>query len=458
MSVLIIGAGEVGFMIAKRLTEENIDVYIVEKDEAKVNNLSQMLDAQIIWGSGSSIRTLKKANVEHAEMLIAVTDSDEVNLVAAFIAGSFANIPAKIVRIRNKEYESSRKIFEEDYLDIDLIINPEQEAASIIMNILDIPGCQDAVRVADGRIRLGGFKIGASSPLVYRSLQEISTSSDTNGMNFLIAAILRQMNLLIPKGSDKILPGDRVYVVLDQGDNKEILSFMGTYRKPMQNLIIYGGSITGETLASNLEHRNVNVKLIEHDEKRCIELSERLSSTTVLNIPSVNRDLLEAERISDQDAFIAVSNDEEANILSSLLAKRIGCPHVIALVNNTDYVSLVSDIGVDAVVNPRMAAVAKILQFIRKGKIFSMTSLSDIEAEVLEVEAMETSDLVERPIKKIKWPKDAIIAGVIRGGEGKVIAPKGDTVIDPGDRVIIFAKRGTMPKVEKVLSVKLNYF
>ena len=232
MSVLIIGAGEVGFMIAKRLTEENIDVYIVEKDEAKVNNLSQMLDAQIIWGSGSSIRTLKKANVEHAEMLIAVTDSDEVNLVAAFIAGSFANIPAKIVRIRNKEYESSRKIFEEDYLDIDLIINPEQEAASIIMNILDIPGCQDAVRVADGRIRLGGFKIGASSPLVYRSLQEISTSSDTNGMNFLIAAILRQMNLLIPKGSDKILPGDRVYVVLDQGDNKEILSFMGTYRKP----------------------------------------------------------------------------------------------------------------------------------------------------------------------------------------------------------------------------------
>lgn len=458
MSVLIIGAGEVGFMIAKRLTEENIDVYIVEKDEAKVNNLSQMLDAQIIWGSGSSIRTLKKANVEHAEMLIAVTDSDEVNLVAAFIAGSFANIPAKIVRIRNKEYESSRKIFEEDYLDIDLIINPEQEAASIIMNILDIPGCQDAVRVADGRIRLGGFKIGASSPLVYRSLQEISTSSDTNGMNFLIAAILRQMNLLIPKGSDKILPGDRVYVVLDQGDNKEILSFMGTYRKPMQNLIIYGGSITGETLASNLEHRNVNVKLIEHDEKRCIELSERLSSTTVLNIPSVNRDLLEAERISDQDALIAVSNDEEANILSSLLAKRIGCPHVIALVNNTDYVSLVSDIGVDAVVNPRMAAVAKILQFIRKGKIFSMTSLSDIEAEVLEVEAMETSDLVERPIKKIKWPKDAIIAGVIRGGEGKVIAPKGDTVIDPGDRVIIFAKRGTMPKVEKVLSVKLNYF
>jgi len=458
MSVLIIGAGEVGFMIAKRLTEENIDVYIVEKDEAKVNNLSQMLDAQIIWGSGSSIRTLKKANVEHAEMLIAVTDSDEVNLVAAFIAGSFANIPAKIVRIRNKEYESSRKIFEEDYLDIDLIINPEQEAASIIMNILDIPGCQDAVRVADGRIRLGGFKIGASSPLVYRSLQEISTSSDTNGMNFLIAAILRQMNLLIPKGSDKILPGDRVYVVLDQGDNKEILSFMGTYRKPMQNLIIYGGSITGESLASNLEHRNVNVKLIEHDEKRCIELSERLSSTTVLNIPSVNRDLLEAERISDQDAFIAVSNDEEANILSSLLAKRIGCPHVIALVNNTDYVSLVSDIGVDAVVNPRMAAVAKILQFIRKGKIFSMTSLSDIEAEVLEVEAMETSDLVERPIKKIKWPKDAIIAGVIRGGEGKVITPKGDTVIDPGDRVIIFAKRGTMPKVEKVLSVKLNYF
>ncbi len=458
MSVLIIGAGEVGFMIAKRLTEENIDVYIVEKDEAKVNKLSQMIDVQVVWGSGSSIKTLKKANVEHAEMLIAVTDSDEVNLVAAFIAGSFADIPAKIVRIRNKEYESSRKIFEEEYLDIDLIINPEQEAANTIMNIIDIPGCQDAVRVAEGRIRLGGFRIGPNSPLVYKTLQEISTSSNTNGMNFLIAAILRQMNLLIPKGGDKILPGDRVYVVLDQGDNREILTFMGAYRKPMQNIMIYGGSITGEMLASTLESKNVSVKLIEHDEKRCIELSERLSRTTVLNIPAMNRDLLEAERVSNQDVFIAVSNDEEANILSSLLAKRIGCPHVISQVNNTDYVSLVSDIGVDVVVNPRMAAVAKILQFIRKGKIFSMTSLSDIEAEVLEVEAMETSDLVERPIKDIKWPKDAIIAGVIRGGEGRVIAPKGDTVIDPGDRVIIFAKRGTMPKVEKVLSVKLNYF
>ncbi|HOO38114.1 MAG TPA: Trk system potassium transporter TrkA [Deltaproteobacteria bacterium] len=456
MSVLIVGAGDVGFMIAKRLTEEDIDVYVVEKDEAKVAKLSQMLDAQVIWGSGSSIKTLKKANIEHAEMLIAVTDSDEVNLVASFIAGSFSDIPTKIVRIRGKEYESARKIFEKEYLDIDLIINPELEATHTIENILDIPGSQDSVSVADGRIRLGGFRINEDSALVNKNLQEISTSS--SGVSFLIASILRQGELLIPKGKDRIEKGDRVYVVLDQEDNREILTWMGANTRPTHNVMIYGGSITGEMLATRLERKNMNIKLIEHDEKRCIELSEKLSRTTVLNSPTMNRELLESERTSEQDAFIAVSNDEEANILSSLLAKRIGNRHVISLVNNIDYVSLVSDIGVDAVVNPRMVAVARILQFIRKGKIFSITSLSDVEAEVVEVEAMETSDLVERPIKDIKWPRDAIIAGVIRGGQGRVIVPRGDTVIDPGDRVIIFAKRGVMPKVEKVLSVKLNYF
>ncbi len=456
MSVLIVGAGDVGFMIAKRLTEEDIDVYIVEKDEAKVAKLTQMLDAQVIWGSGSSIKTLKKANIEHAEMLIAVTDSDEVNLVASFIAGSFSDIPTKIVRIRGKEYESSKKIFEKEYLDIDLIINPELEATRTIVNILDIPGSQDAVSVADGRIRLGGFKIGGNSPLINKNLQEISMAG--TGVSFLITAILRQGRLLIPKGSDQILPGDRVYIVLDQEDNRDILSYLGSNARPTHNVMIYGGSITGEMLAEQLEKKNMNIKLIEHDEKRCIELSEKLSRTTVLNSPTMNRELLETERVAHQDAFIAVSNDEEANILSALLAKRIGNPHVISLVNNIDYISLVSDIGVDAVVNPRMVAVAKILQFIRKGKIFSITSLSDIEAEVVEVEAMETSDLVERPIKDIRWPRDAIIAGVIRGGQGRVIVPRGDTIIDPGDRVIIFAKRGAMPKVEQVLSVKLNYF
>lgn len=456
MSVLIIGAGDVGFMIAKRLSEENIDVYIVEKDEAKVAKLSQMLDAQVIWGSGSSLKTLKKANIEHTDMLIAVTDSDEVNLIASFIAGSFVDIPTRIVRIRSKEYEAANKIFEKEYLDIDLIINPELEATNTIENILDIPGSQDAVQIADGRVRLGGFKVTNGSPLINKNLIEIGQLF--TGITFLIAAILRQGTLLIPRGKDQILLGDRVYVVLDQGDNREILNCVGSCRKATHTVMIYGGSITGEMLAIRLEKKNMNVKLIEHDEKRCIELSEKLSKTTVLNSPTMNRELLETERISSQDAFVAVSNDEEANILSALLAKRMGNNHVMALINNIDYISLVSDIGVDAVINSRMAAVSKILQFIRKGKIFSVTSLSDIEAEVVEVEAMETSDLVEKPIKDIKWPKDAIIAGIIQGGQGKVVVPRGDAVIKPGDRVIIFAKRGVMPAVEKILSVKLTYF
>lgn len=456
MSVLIVGAGEVGFMIAKRLTEESIDVYLVEKDEAKVNKLSKMLDAKVIWGSGSSLRDLKKADLEHAEMLIAITDSDEVNLVAAYIAGSFSSIPTKIVRLRNPDYEAAGKIFEKERLDIDLIINPELEATVAIDNLLSIPGSQDTVQVADGRVRFGGFKVTPGSPLIDRNLIEISQSS--NSINLLIAAILRKGELLIPRGKDRILLGDRVYVVLDRHDNREILSFLRQTERPSRNVVIYGGSMTGEMLATRLEKKDCNVKLIEHSEERCVDLSEKLLRTTVLNLPAINRDLLEAERVPQHDAFVAVSDDEEANILSSLLAKRMGCPHVISVVNNLDYISLVSDIGVDAVVNPRMVAVAKILQFIRKGKIFSLTSLSDVDAEVIEVEAMETSDLVEHPIMDIKWPRDAIIAGVIDAERDSFTVPRGDTRINPGDRVIIFAKRGAMPAVEKILSVKLNYF
>ncbi len=456
MSVLIIGAGDVGYMIAKRLSEEDIDCYVVERDEAKISKLASMLDVKIIAGSGSNLKTLKKANLDHTEMLIAVTDSDEVNLVASFIAGTAADIPTKIARIRGREYNEVQDIFDKEHLDLDLIINPEQEATITIENLLDIPGSQDAVQVAEGRVRLAGFKVMPGSPLIDKELIEISANS--KGVHFLIAAILRNGKLLIPKGRDKVLRGDRIYIVLDQQDNREVLDFMGLNNRAAHNVMIYGGSITGEMLARRLEQRGLNVKLIEHDEDRCVELSEKLSRTTVLNCPSMNREMLENERVSDMDAFIAVSADEEANILSSLLAKRMGNPHVMAQVNNIDYISLVSDIGVDAVINPRMVAVAKILQFIRKGKIFSVTSLADIEAEVIEVEAMATSDLVERPLKDIRWPAGAIIAGVIRKGQGRVIVPSGDTIIDPGDRVIIFAKQGVMSKVEKLLSVKLNFF
>ncbi|MEA3222716.1 MAG: Trk system potassium transporter TrkA [Thermodesulfobacteriota bacterium] len=456
MNVLVIGAGDVGFMISRRLSEEGMNVFVVEKDEAKASKISQMLDVKVVLGSGASLKTLKEAGLEHTEMLIAVADLDEVNLVASFIAGAFANIPTKIVRIRGQEYNVAKKIFQKDYLDIDFIINPEQEAASTIDLLLEIPGSLDVIQVADGRVQLGGFKMGNGSPVVNRPLKDVT--AEAVGVNFLIASILRHDKLLIPRGKDHILPGDRVYVVLDKDNNKDVLSFMGLREKPAHNVMIYGGSITGEMLARRLERKGINVKLIEPDEGRCIILSETLSRTTVLNSPTVDKEMLSSERISDMDAFITTSDDEEANILSALLAKRMGNPHVIALVNNMDYVSLVSDIGVDAVINPRIVAVSRILQFIRKGKIFSITSLSDIDAEVIEVEAMETSDLVDRPIKNINWPNGAIIAGIIRRGQGRVIFPSGSTVIDPGDRVVIFANKRVIPKIEKILSVKPDYF
>ena len=454
MSIIIVGAGEVGFHIAGRLSMENRDVVLIEKDENVIKRIAGNLDVQIIHGSGSSPSILKKAGIDSSEVLIAVTNSDEVNMIACIIAASQANIPIKIARLRDIEYEKLYSTEGKEGLNIDCAINPERESVSNILKLLDVPEATYVHDFAEGKVRLVGFRIGENLPITHRKLIDIMKDYPDN--RFLIAAISRGASTIIPRGKDRILPGDHVFFVLQPKYMPTMLEIINKEGLKTKRVVIFGGGNIGFYLAEELEKRGINIKIIEEDKDRCVFLSEHLKSTVILHGNGTDQELLKEGGVRDSDAFIGVSNDDEANILVSLFAKRMGAKRVMAKLTNLSYLQLVSNLGIDVVISPRLSAVGSILHFIRKGRVLSVSEIGGEDAEAIEVIAMETSDLVNKPLKNIKFPSGSLVATVVRNDE--VIIPSGDTVIHPGDRVILFSLRSSIPKLEKVLTVKLEYF
>lgn len=454
MKVIIIGAGVVGYTIAQRLASEGQDVVVIEKDGTKVKEINDTLDVKVIEGNGSSPKVLKEAGIEHADMVLAVTDSDEVNMIACLIAGLQTKIPKRIARIRNPDYTGYPELFREGSLAIDFTINPAVAAAERILKIIDIPGATDVVDFAKGLIKLVGIRLDKGSKPVGKRLKELNELHPDNKV--LIASVYRGPETIVPDGGEVLREGDLVFVVTVSAGIASVLRFFGKGEEPGRKVMIVGGGGIGAYLAKKLEERNFIVKVIEKDAKRCSYLAEVLKKSLVLHGDGTDHELLKEEGIEDIDTFIAVTNDEEDNILISLLAKSMGVGRVITLIDKPEYVSLTSKIGVDVTVSPRLASVSSILQFVRRGKVISVTTLMGERMEAIETIAMETSDIVNKPLRDIKFPGGAIIGAVVRGGEA--IIPNGDTVIHSGDDVIIFALRGSVPKVEKSLMVKLEYF
>lgn len=454
MEILVIGAGEVGFNIAERLSKENKDVVIIDSSPENLERVCDSLDIKTVCGSGSNPKTLIEAGLKQAEMLIAVTDSDEVNMIACLIAGSQSNIPVKIARIRNPEYSENTTILDKDHLDIDLAISPEREAAKVILKMLDYPSAKSVFSFFEEKVKLFSLKIEAGSPLEGKTLQEVPFLHP--GEKVLIPAIFREGRIIIPKGKDVILAGDEVYAVTESEKVDEVIGLFGFPSEKTKRVMIAGGGKIGYYLASNLEKKGVHVKLVERNEARCEEIAGDLDKTIVLKGDTSDQSLLKEENISNIDCFIAVTNDDEANILSSLLAKQLGAKKVIVLVNKASYIPLMSTVGIDAAVSPRLSTVSGILQYVRKGKVLSVTSIHEEDAEAIEVIALETSDIVNKPLKDIKEPKGAIIGAIER--EGKVIIPKGDDMVLAGDRVLIFTLRASIQEVEKSLMVKVDFF
>ena len=454
MKAIIIGAGEVGYHIADSLSREGISTVVVDRNEERLLEISETLDIQTILGSGSSPDVLKRAGMDDADMVDAVTDSDETNMIACLLAATQSKVPVRIARIRNPELNGDSRLFKSDCLNIDLCINPEREAVKYMMDCLEFPGASEVFSFADGRIRMLGFTIDPNAAVVGKSL--IALRAIEPGFKVLITAMVRDEKFIVPKGDTVIEAGDYLFAVTDASRTRELLRFFGRDTEPPRRIIIIGGGNTGMMLAEQIEKKGISVKLIEKKRDKCELLAARLEKTIVLHGDGTSQDLLKEENIEETDFFIAVTNDEEANILGALLAKQLGARKVISLIRRIDYIPIVARVGIDGVINPRHAAISRILHFIRKGKIISAMPLRDERAEAFEFIALETSDITERPFKEIRFPEGTIVGAIVRGEE--IIIPAGESVILPGDHCVIFTPRSAIPDVEKLLTVKLEYF
>jgi len=453
MKVMIIGAGEVGFHLAIRLSRENQDVVVIDRSPEAVEQLSS-LDVQTFQGTGSDPEVLEEAGVRSAEVIVAVTDIDEVNMVACLIANALNRAATKIARIRSTALASFREIMSHDLLNISLVINPEEEVAKKVLKLLEVPGASDVVDLADGLVKLVGVRCSARSELSGIKLADLPGRPQSE--KFLVAAISRGEQLIIPRGQDKIMAGDLVYLIFQPKYLAEIMALFGTALISLKRVMIVGGGALGFHLASSLEKTDISIKIIERRQERCDFLVENLRRATVLKGDGTDQALLEEENITDTDALVAVTDDEEENVLISLLAQRMGVRQTITRISKFSYLPLVNAVGLERIISPRMSAANAILQSIRRGKILSVTQIKGEEAEVIESEALASSHLVGRPLAKLKFPAGAIIGAIIR--DGQLLVPGGESVIQPKDRVIIIARREAIPAVEKAGMVDLDHF
>lgn len=455
VSILIIGAGEMGYHLARRLTYEKQDVVIIDQNPERVNFISENLDVQALLGRGSSPGALQEANVQSAQMLVAVTDSDEVNLVACMMAGLMNPFLKKIARLRRLEDYERTDVAASKNFGIDLVISPEREAVSRLLQVLQVPSATDVVDFADGRIKLFGFHLGADSPLLGRSLMGLR--SEFSDKRFLIPAIFRGSEIIIPGGKDTLSALDIVYLLAATETIPDLMKIFGLKATPPKSFMILGASKVGVQIALGLERLGASrIRLVESNPVKCEEVAGLLDHTLVLKADTVDEEFLHSEGVEDTNVFLSMTEDDNHNALTALLAKRMGVPRVCALTNRVEYQRLLSTIGVDVVVNPRLAGASRILQFLRRGKVISVSMLPGEGVEAIEFEAMEMSQLVGRPLRKMRFPYGAILGAAQRGSE--FLIPDGETIIQPGDRVVVFARREAIPKIEKLVTVPIEYF
>ena len=452
MKIIIVGAGEVGYHIAQKLSEENQDVFLIDKDPEKVKRITENLDIQAVSGSGTSPQMLRDSGIVDAELLVAATDSDEVNLIACSLARHLSPHILKVARIRNPEYMEEKELLSQDLLAIDHIINPDSVMVETILSLMMVPEAADVIDFADGRVKLLGVTIEPDSPFVGRRLRSFS---GTEG-RLLVGAIVRGDQVIIPRGDDTLQAQDLAYLVGRTDELTDLFKLLDIQVEESRRVIIVGAGLTGTALATALDQTKINVKIIDKDNERCTRLAEEMERVIVINGDGSDRALLQEENISHCDFMVAITGDEESNILISLLAKGMGAKRTITAVSKFSYIPLVSAIGIDTVVSSRLSAVRAILQYIRKGKIISVAPLKGEHAEAIEAEALETSKIVNVPLSKVSFPKGALLGAIVRDGE--IIIPRGDSVVEPKDRLIIFTLREAVPKLEKLLTVRLEYF
>ena len=457
MKVIVCGAGQVGTSIVRHLASENNDVTVIDQSPELVRKIADSLDVQAMEGFASHPDVLEAAGARDADMIIAVTYSDEVNMIACQVAHSLFDVPTKIARVHHQSYLQPiwSDLFNRENMPIDAIISPELEVGRAVTRRLWVPGAFDMIPLADGKVRVIGVRCTTETPIVNTPLRQLTGLFPD--LNITIVGIMRDGKGFVPDADDEMLIGDEVYFVADANHVNRAMMAFGHEEATARRVVILGGGNIGRYIARELEdHPGVSAKIIEHGKARAEEIALELQRTVVLNGDALDPEILDEANVGSAEAVIAVTNEDEVNILASLLAKRAGCKRAITLINASNFSPLVSSLGIDVVVSPRAITVSTILQHIRRGRIRAVHSLGDGFGEIIDAEALETCGVVGRALKDVGFPEGVIIGAVVR--DGVVIVPDPTTVIKPKDRVVLFATSADVRKVEKMFSVGLEFF
>ncbi|MGF7162650.1 trk system potassium uptake protein TrkA [Rhodoligotrophos appendicifer] len=459
MKIIICGAGQVGRGIAERLAREDNDVTIIDVSPKLIQAVTDALDVRGFVGHGSHPDILEQAGARDADMIIAVTMVDEVNMMACQIAHSLFDIPTKIARVRAQTYLDPkwRTLYSRSNLPIDVIISPETAVGEMVLRRLNLPGAFEAVHFVEEQVIAMAIRLRDNCPVVDTPLRQLTELFPD--LQATVVSIVRNGKLFVPHGTDQMLIGDDIYVIADRSQAERVLGLFGHEEKPARRVVIAGGGNIGLYVATKLEERQgrgVHVKIIEINRERASLIAEDLQRTLVLHGSSMEQELLREAGAQEADAFVALTNDDKVNILSAVLAKHEGAQQSFCLVSSPDFNPVLNTFGIDAYISPRAVTVSSILRHVRRGRIRGVHPVQNGEGEVLEVEALETSPVVGKPLREADLPDGVRIGAIVRNG--KVSIPNGATEIKPRDRIVIFALAGMVRDVEHLFRVSLEYF
>lgn len=458
MRVIICGAGQVGYGIAERLAAEDNDVSVIDTSAKLIQRVRDTLDVRGFVGHGSHPDVLAAAGANDADMIIALTLYDEVNMTACQVAHSLFEVPTKIARVRSQTYLQPhyRNLFSRDHLPIDVIISPEREVGEVVLKRIALPGATDVVQFADDNVTMMAIECREDCPVINTPLNQLSELFPDLGAT--VTGVRRNDNLFVVKSGDQLLAGDLVYVVAVKGQVRRTLGLFGHEETQARRIVIAGGGNIGLYVASELERRGskANLKIIESNRGRAVDVADQLLRTIVLHGSALDQQILQEADIQDAELMVALTNDDQVNVLSSVMAKKLGCQATMTLINDLAYQSFTDVLGLDAQINPRAVTISRVLQHMRRGLIRQVHSVQKGQAEVIEAQALETSPLVGKPLRDQDLPEDVRIGAVYR--DGQVIRPNGDTIIKANDRVVMFAKTSAIKSVEQMFRVSLEFF
>lgn len=448
MRVLVVGAGVVGSDLARQFAREGHDVVVVDRDHRLIRQLTERLDVMALAGDGTRLSVLREAGVEDADLVVAVTPTDSINLVICATAGRF-DVAQKIARVRCEEIARDPEDFYRRTFSVDRMINPTGFIADRLADIARIPGCVDVAHFVQGDVMLCGFLVDAGTPLTTGSLSE--SRARHAGLRYLVVALERRGELVIPRGPDRPEAGDKAYVILPRAEVERFAPLVSRARPSRDpRVVLVAGSSESERLATALEARGLQVAVIERDRRRARREAEALRHGTVFEGEATDLDLLDEARVDRADLFLAAGSDEESNLFAAMLARREGARRTAVFTLETEHLGVLHSIGIDVVINPRLETAGAILHLVRRGSILQVARLGHTQAEAIEYELPAGAAALGRPLRDQTFPRGAIVAAVSRGAEVRIA--DGDTVLEPGDRAVVFALPAVLPSLERLFA------